>query len=204
MAIATSTVRLQPHQITESGEVLGRAFFDDPMTSWCVPNDEVRARALPWFFAKATAIGHRWGEVHTTAGVVEGSAIWLPPGKTKVTMGQMWRTRLLLAPLKFGPAGFMRFMKIMNTFEHLHDRDMPDPHWYLFVLGVDPPRQGQGLGGVLMGDVLARADGAGLPCYLETQKPINVPFYQKHGFDVVVEDDIPNGPHYWTMKRQPR
>ncbi len=204
MAIATSPVRLQDHQIQDSGDILGRAFFDDPLTSWCVPDDALRARALPWFFAKATTIGQRWGEVFTTPEVVEGSAIWLPPGKTKVTLGQMWRVRLLLAPLKFGPSGFMRFMKIMNTFEHLHDRDMADPHWYLFVLGVDPPRQGQGLGGALMGPVLARADAGGLPCYLETQKEVNVPFYKRHGFEVVVEDEIPNGPHYWTMKRAPR
>ena len=204
MTTATQTARLEKHQIKESGEVLGRAFFDDPLTSWCVPNDATRAKALPWFMAKASDLGHRWGEVHTTAGAVEGSAIWLPPGKTKVTLGQMWRVGLLLSPLKFGPSGFMRFMKVMNTFEHLHDRDMAVPHWYLFILGVDPPRQGQGLGGVLMSDVLARADAEGLPCYLETQKTINVPFYQKHGFQVVVEDDIPNGPHYWTMKRPPR
>jgi ribosomal protein S18 acetylase RimI-like enzyme len=204
MAIATSPVRLQDHQLHDSGHVLGRAFFDDPLTRWCVPDDGLRRRVLPWFFTKTTSIGMRWGEVHTTPDTVEGSAIWLPPGQTKVTLGQLWRVGLLLAPLKFGPSSFMRFMKIMNTFEHLHDRDMPGSHWYLFVLGVDPPRQGQGLGGALMGPVLARADAEGLPCYLETQKEINVPFYRKHGFEVVVEDDIANGPHYWTMKRPPR
>jgi hypothetical protein len=35
-------------------------------------------------------------------------------------------------------------------------------------------------------------------------KERNVTFYKKHGFDVVVEGDIPNGgPHYWTMRREP-
>ena len=53
--------------------------------------------------------------------------------------------------------------------------------------------------------VLAKADAAGLPCYLETMKTRNVPFYRKHGFEVIVEDDLPGGGfHFWTMRRDPR
>ncbi len=34
---------------------------------------------------------------------------------------------------------------------------------------------------------------------------MNVPFYNKHGFEVVVEEDVPKGgPHFWTMKREPK
>ena len=100
----------------------------------------------------------------------------------------------------------MRFMKIMNTFEHLHDRDVPEPHWYLMVLGVDPPRQGQGVGGALMQPILVarrRRQAAVLPRDAESRSTCH--FYQRHGFEVIVEDDIPgNGPHYWTMKRPAR
>jgi len=53
--------------------------------------------------------------------------------------------------------------------------------------------------------VLARADAEGLLCYVETEKERNLPFYRRHGFEVVVEDDMPNGgPHFWTMRREPR
>jgi GNAT superfamily N-acetyltransferase len=73
------------------------------------------------------------------------------------------------------------------------------------LLGVDPPRQGQGVGGALIAPVLAKTDAAGVPCYLETMKTRNVPFYRKHGFEVVVEDDLPGGGfHFWTMRRDPR
>ncbi len=55
-----------------------------------------------------------------------------------------------------------------------------------------------------MQPVLERADRDRLPCYLETTKEINVSFYKKHGFEVVVEDDLPRGgPRFWTMKREP-
>ena len=202
---AIQPTRMLKEQIKDSGAVLGRAFFDDPMTRWVTPDDTKRARDLPWFFGKAAVLGDRYGEVYTTGSNVEGNAIWLPPGGTKVSLGRMARSGMLAAPLRLGIGPFMRFMKIMNTFEHLHDRDVPEPHWYLMVLGVDPPRQGQGVGGALLRPILARADADKLPCYLETQKSINVPFYQRHGFEVVVEDDISGGgPHYWTMKRMPR
>ena len=71
------------------------------------------------------------------------------------------------------------------------------------ILGVDTVKQGQGIGGSIIQPILARAEADGLRCcYLETMKERNVVFYEKNGFEVLVEDDIPNGgPHFWTMKR---
>ena len=45
-----------------------------------------------------------------------------------------------------------------------------EPHWYVFVLGVRPERQGEGLGRALLDPALARADRDRLPAYLETTK----------------------------------
>ena len=86
-----------------------------------------------------------------------------------------------------------------------HRQLAPEPHWYLMILGVDPPHQGRGVGGELMQPVLAQCDRDGLPAYLETQKARNVPFYRKHGFEVLRETEAPSGgPHWWLMKRAPR
>ena len=77
---------------------------------------------------------------------------------------------------------------------------------YFGLLSVDPPRQGQGVGGMLISDVLGRADTERLPVYLETLKARNVPFYEKHGF--VVREHFNchggRGPETWTMLREPR
>ncbi len=117
----------------------------------------------------------------------------------------MVRAGMLLAPFKVGLGAFRRFLSISDYIEKLHKRDMPEDHWYLMILGVDTAKQGQGIGGSIIQPILARADADGLPCYLETMKEINVAFYEKHGFQVVVEDDLPNGgPHFWTMKRPAR
>jgi len=201
MAIQTDTATLEESQIDEVSHVLTRAFFDDPMVMYIMPDEEKRKRSLPWFFKKAAQISKRYGEPFTTAGTIDRAALWLPPGKTILSLPMMMRVGMLAAPFKFGLPTFMRFMGVMNHMEHFHKRDVPPEHWYLFVLGVDPDRQGQGVGGKMIAPVLERADKDRLPCYLETMKERNVTFYKKHGFEVIVDDTLKDGPRYWTMKR---
>lgn len=62
-----------------------------------------------------------------------------------------------------------------------------------------------GIGGSLVRAGLERADADGLPCYLETVNPKNVPFYQKLGFDVIVDTVDPTSDlRLWTFLRQPK
>ena len=205
MTAVTEIARLAARQVKEAGEVLGRAFYDDPFYVYFLPNDAKRIRPLAWMLGTWTRYGHLYGEVYTTTDRMDGVAVWLPPESPPMSRERVIRAGMAPMPRKLGPEGYQRLMGMRRHFDELHRRDAPDPHWYLWVLGVDPPRQSQGVGGALLQPVLARADGEGLPCYLETQKERNVPFYQKHGFEVVVEDDLPDGGlHSWTMKRAPR
>lgn len=205
MTTAIQTTRMTGDQATTAGEVLARAFYDDPLMNYLIPEPERRTKALPWFMTVAATFGNRYGEVETTSGAVEGSAIWLLPGKTHMPPLQMMRCGMYAAPWKLGFGNLMRFMKTMEFVEKIHKEQAPEDHWYLMVLGVEPQRQGQGIGSALMQPALAKADAAHLPAYLETQKEINVTLYRRHGFDVVVETDLPdNGPHIWCMKRPAR
>ncbi len=55
-----------------------------------------------------------------------------------------------------------------------------------------------------MQPVLALADINRLSCYLETMNEKNVPFYEKHGFRVVSDGEVPR--HRlcaWAMLREP-
>ena len=52
--------------------------------------------------------------------------------------------------------------------------------------------------------MIDRADAAGQPCYLETAQPTNVAFYQKLGFDRVVDTRGPgSGLRLWTFRHSP-
>jgi hypothetical protein len=55
-----------------------------------------------------------------------------------------------------------------------------------------------------MQPVLARADADRLPCYLETMNEKNVLFYEKYGFRVVRDGEVPrHGLRAWAMLREP-
>ena len=205
MVTAIQTTKMAKEQYREAGAVLARAFFDDPLFAWVMPDESTRLTKLTWFMSLAAKYGTNYGEVETTAGAIEGNAIWLPPGDTDVPAMRMMRMGMWMAPYKLGMGILMRFLKAMDFVEKLHHEIAPEPHNYLMVLGVDPPRQGQGIGSALMGPVLARADAAGQTCYLETNKEINVKLYSKHGFEVKYDGILlDDGPRLWTMKRQPR
>ncbi|MGB3138849.1 MAG: N-acetyltransferase [Nodosilinea sp.] len=71
---------------------------------------------------------------------------------------------------------------VLEQMDHHH---LHYPHWYLSFLGVDPKHRSQGHGSELLSIVLDQCDRRGLPAYLESSNPENVPFYQRHGFEVI-------------------
>jgi GNAT superfamily N-acetyltransferase len=205
MTATLETILLPEARFTDASHVLGRAFEDDPLFVFMEPDDERRRRVLPWFLGVGTRYGLMFGEVHTAREQSLGAAVWLPPGRTEVGPDGLAQAGFDDAATVIGEDALGRFGTFMEHAGGLHARDMPGPHWYLMILGVDPPWQGRGVGGRLIQPVLARADTEALPCYLETAKERNLPFYRRHGFEVVVEDVLPGGgPRFWTMRRDAR
>ena len=197
-------IRLVAQQIKAASEVLGRAFMNDPLWEYLAPDPARRARVLKPSFGITVRYALRYGEVYTTP-ALDGVACWLTPGNTNPRPGALIRMSIYGAPLELGFAGLFRFAAAENYTGEIHKRCVPGRHWYLWVIGVEPARQGQGVGGMLMQPVLARADADSLPCYLETNKETNVPFYRKHGFEVVSEGEVPKrGLRVWGMLREPR
>lgn len=181
--------------------MLARAFYRDPLFQHALPDSRHRSARLPGFFRLNLQYGLRFGEVYGAA--ENGLAIWLPPSKSRITFWHalqagMWRT-----PFSLGLRAVARLGNLNALAESFHQRLAPEPHWYLFLLGVDPHCQGQGLGAGLLEPILARADSARLPCYLETNSPEAIRFYQRLGFAVALEypTSIP-GLRLWAMRRE--
>jgi ribosomal protein S18 acetylase RimI-like enzyme len=58
------------------------------------------------------------------------------------------------------------------------------------------------MGGALLGEVLTKADDANVPAYVESSNERNLPFYHRHGFEIVEEVKLlGNGPCLWRMRR---
>ena len=132
----------------------------------------------------------------------EGAAIWLRSEDARENLWRMARTGMLLSSLGFGPAGFGRMLRYARFIQQQRTESVPESHLYLFILGICPARQGRGVGGALLERGLARADAQGRACYLETARERNVRFYERHGFIVVWQAQVPEGgPRLWGMYR---
>jgi ribosomal protein S18 acetylase RimI-like enzyme len=187
--------------VTALSGAMARAFEDDPVYEWWLPDASTR-------LGKMVAINHALlprllpiDFIHlTTTTNVGGIALWCGPERWEAPNSALLGAlpRLLRT---IGLRGATKMMSAMSAMKKVHPKE---PHWYLMGLGTDPPHQRTGVGTALVTPMLERCDNEHLGAYLETQKAINVPYYERFGFRVTGEMDLPNGgPHLWLMWRDP-
>jgi ribosomal protein S18 acetylase RimI-like enzyme len=169
---------------------LSLAFHDDPVFRWWIADQDRRREILPAFFA---AIVRASDEVH--AGVDHASAaVWSPPGAED--------DEELVPALVEATAEYAE--RMFPILELMAEQHPAAPHWYLFFLGTRPEHQSRGLGSALVRPVLEACDADELPAYLEATSERNAQLYRRHGFEVVGEIRLPDGPSLWPMWREPR
>ena len=199
-----NVVRLERAQFGRARVALGRAFYDYNLMTYAAPNERRRGPAVTSLYGSLLWDSLRWGEVFVTPSV-SGVACWLPPETAHPTFIRQAMAGMLALPLRFGIAGFRKLLAYDEMAVKLHHQHAPRPHWYLSAIGVEPEFQGHGIGSAVMQPILARADAAGLDCYLETHRESNVRLYEKHGFAICQRAEVPGHPHpVWAMLRNPR
>ena len=179
-------VSLTSEQRERSVDAVTRAFLDDPMWSCVLPSRGARATLMCPMWDALIGFAQVYGEALTTL-EGQGSACWIAPGKTKMTLWKMLRTGMALprSMMRLPKEARGRFFGMMRLIDEMHKELMPGRHWYLLALGVAPEAQGRGIGRRLIAPILARSDEDSFPCYLETQTEANIAFYRKSGFDVI-------------------
>ncbi|MFM8304343.1 MAG: GNAT family N-acetyltransferase [Actinomycetota bacterium] len=191
--------------LPEAVAVLARAFWRDPFFS-AFSRDLLREyRSHPGFqraglVSPLATAGVRAARDAGTAAML-GVAGWVPPAPAGSARLRQAREALRLAPTFVRIRHRHVMWKVLTECARRHP---PVPHWYLAVLGVDPVAQGRGVGAALVTERLADADSAGVPVYLETQKPENLAWYARFGFVQVGTVDVPGAPRLWLLERAPR
>ena len=176
---------------------LARAFEDDPVTTFLFPGARTRRRRLEAFYRLVLPMLCEHGLVQTDA-ERRGAAVWRAPSPPPA--GPLRAMADAARMFAFLRGSSSRALKLERVVQRSHPRQ---PHWYLAILGTEPALQGRGIGSSLLGPVLARCDGQGVLAYLESSKAENVPFYERHGFRVICELHVPEGPRLWSMLREP-
>ncbi|WP_020119851.1 N-acetyltransferase [Streptomyces canus] len=180
--------------------LLDAAFQDDPVSGWIFPGEEYRRTTHPRLMAAFVDIVLAEGRVDVTE---EGTAcaLWLPVpadgGDEHDGEDEFAALREALDP------GNERIELIGRLTAGVHPSGRA--HEYLWMIGVDPGHQGEGLGTALMGSVLERCDRDGVPAYLEASSARSRGLYERLGFELVERPlELPDGPLMWPMWREPR
>jgi len=175
--------------------VLTLAFSTDPVARWQYPDP---ADFLMHFPSFARAFGGRGFDCGSACYVegYKGAALWLPPGTQPDELAMRSIVERTVDERKRDDLfGFLQQM------EAYHPKE---PHWYLPLVGVDPIHQGHGYGAALMQPALANCDRDRTLAYLESSNPSNIPFYQRHGFEVLGTCQAGTSPTFAAMLRKPR
>lgn len=197
--MTSEIIRLEKSQIDKASQILAAAFNQDPFFEYVLPQ-EVKDKLLYGLWKTILRYSLPLNSVYTTP-ELKGIAVWIPPGEfplnpLKLLLGGLYKLLFQIGLKR------IRKLTLFTLLEQYHKQDMSVPHWYLLGLGVSPDYQGQGIGGSLIQPILKKADEEGLPCYLETDTPGAVRFYQRHGFEILRTSEQPV--EFWTMKREPQ
>ncbi len=193
---------LAPGEQAEAARVLARAFRDNPSSRAFLPGQdaEERVRSLWRVFRGLIEATRRHGAVHVVEGddEIAGASLSFSPGRYPPPARAFGF--LAYGPVMAGPRAALRYAlaDAWMRRHHLHE-----PHHYLFVLGVDPARQGRGVGGALLRRLSSSADHDRVPCYLETDTEDNVRLYRHHGYAVTRDETtrLLGNLRFWTMQR---
>jgi GNAT superfamily N-acetyltransferase len=203
MAVARSIRAATRADVRGLAATMARAFGDDPLMMWIFPDAALRRRRLPLLFAvllRRYYLASRATELVADGGEILGGAMWAPPGQ--------WPPPVLrqLAAVPSMARALGGRLSVASETSSVIARSHPDgPHWYLSGIGTEPAVQGTGVGGLLLTSRLRRCDAAGMPVYLESSKRSNVGYYERFGFAVSGEIQVPGGgPTLWPMTRPPR
>lgn len=180
-------------------DVLADSFSNDPIMNWVIPATQLYK---DFFRLIIDQIFLPRGIVHVET-AERGAGLWLPPGeKFDILPGLdiiKLMGRLLLSN---GPRPLMRVPQQAKLFEKHHPHK---PHYHLLFVGCRQQAQGQGVGSALLKQGTRICDEQRMPAYLESSNELNLPLYQRHGFEVISEANLPNGgPKVWFMWREAR
>jgi GNAT superfamily N-acetyltransferase len=177
-------------------QTLVAAFHEDPLIRWLFPDEASRAEKATRYFRVNLEAGLRSGHAYATD-ANRAVAVWSPP---EVALADDAGAFLGFLDEELGERAraALRGLAAAATADLVHV-----PSFYLKVLGTLPTRQGLGIGGRLLRHIIDRCDARGIPAYLESSNIRNLTLYERHGFRVVDEVVVPDGPVIWSMWRDP-
>lgn len=175
--------------LADAAATLAAAFAGGPAVTHVQPDVGRQRRTLPAMFEPVLSRCREVGGVELVDGTA-GVCGWVPSpqlrlGPIDVVRTGLWR---LPSPGAFGPAATVRLVRHEHATDEVLLRHAATDVAYLWLLGADPARHGEGLGRAALEAGLSAMRHRGFArCLLKTETPGNVTLYRHLGFELVDE-----------------
>lgn len=171
------------------------AFSGDPIVRWMLPDPHQYLTYFPEAVRRFCGQAFEGSSAYAVEGYM-GASLWLRPGVEPDgdSLGELMQQAIVEADQE----------KVFGFFGQMAEVHPHESHWYLPMIGVDPSRQGMGLGSALLSHVLAEVDSEGLPAYLEASSERSRDLYLRHGFEVTGTLQHADSPPMFPMWRKAR
>lgn len=178
-----SIEKLRRANIAEAVEVLAQAYYDNPLPAHAFGKLSRSSRLAKLrriyrcVLESALVSGHVY--IVRRSGAIAGTAVAYSPDQIANPVA---RSAVHLAAVS--STGLRGAYTYISYAQHI-DKLLPtSPHWHLFVVGVAPKFQRQGIGRALVQHFNRVADKDGVPSVLSTGREDQIPFYNALGYAV--------------------
>jgi len=194
-----------------AAQLVATAFFDNPAHIYLCPDGKTRMEQLTWLLGTNLKLQLKLGaESFCIAdnSIVRAMGFWTKPNQIKVGLAEKVKGGLLKVPFKMGWSGFKRVMEVSAGIENQLVQTMgtQQPYCYLNNMVVQEDMRGKGLGFNILEKQITTIQSKEKDAIfaLSTQRYWTVKFYERLGFEILLEEKIGQGElafTNWTMKK---
>ena len=167
---------------------------------FAIPRETAREHRLPMLYSCIVRACARYGGVEFDERC-QGAVCWLQDRHFPLGLAHLGNRDLFLILSTLRPCAFWRLARHELPIERQMAAVAGGRFACLWIMGVDPAAQGQGLGALLVRRALERMKERGFDsCILKTENERNVAFYRRIGFELIEAGRAPSsGLAYWIL-----
>ena len=166
-------------------DILTKSFDTNQSVNYIAKQDGKRLKRISALMDYSFEVCYMFGDVFLSDDR-KACALILYPDKKKTTL----KSILLDIKLIFSCIGVENIKKALVRESKIKQLQPKTTMYYLWFIGVDPEHQNEGIGSVLLDEIINDSKNKQRPIYLETSTLKNLPWYKKYGFQIYNELEL--------------
>jgi len=166
-------------------DILTKSFDTNQSVNYIAKQDGKRLKRIRALMDYSFEVCYMFGDVFLSDDR-KACALILYPDKKKTTL----KSILLDIKLIFSCIGVENIKKALVRESKIKQLQPKTTMYYLWFIGVDPEHQNEGIGSILLDEIINDSKNKQRPIYLETSTLKNLPWYKKYGFQIYNELEL--------------